>query len=61
MGKGKIVGIGGIFFKCADPTKTKDWYHEKLGLKTDKWGAPFEFKMADGVALEISTLISVLY
>jgi len=43
MSKGKITGIGGIFFKCEDPNKTKEWYAEKLGLKTDKWGAPFEF------------------
>lgn len=47
MKKGKITGIGGIFFKCADPTKTKEWYAEKLGLKTDQWGAPFEFRMTD--------------
>jgi len=43
MKKGRITGIGGIFFKCDDPEKTKDWYHNKLGLKTDQWGAPFEF------------------
>ena len=45
--KGKITGIGGIFFKCQDPNKTKDWYKNSLGLKTDQWGAPFEFRMAD--------------
>jgi len=47
MKKGKITGIGGIFFKCQDPTKTKEWYAEKLGLKIDKWGAPFEFRTVD--------------
>lgn len=47
MGKGRITGIGGIFFKCKDPNTTKDWYQKNLGLKTDKWGAPFEFKMVD--------------
>lgn len=44
MSKGKITGIGGIFFKCQDPNKTKDWYKDNLGLKTDQWGAPFEFR-----------------
>jgi len=44
---GKITGIGGIFFKCEDPTKTKEWYADKLGLKTDKWGATFEFRETD--------------
>ena len=47
MKKGKITGIGGIFFKCEDPTKTKEWYAQKLGLKTDQWGAPFEFRKLD--------------
>jgi len=43
--KGRITGIGGIFFKCKDTGKTKDWYSENLGLKTDKWGAPFEYRL----------------
>jgi len=47
MNKGKITGIGGIFFKCPDPNKTKDWYHKNLGLITDQWGAPFEFRLSD--------------
>lgn len=47
MGKGKITGIGGIFFKCDDPNKTKEWYNKNLGLITDQWGAPFEFRKAD--------------
>jgi len=47
MSKGKITGIGGIFFKCNDPKKTKEWYQKNLGLKTDQWGASFEFKLAD--------------
>ncbi|MFT6335500.1 MAG: hypothetical protein ACI86M_000016 [Saprospiraceae bacterium] len=34
--KGKITGIGGIFFQCVHPTKTKEWYVEKLDLKTDQ-------------------------
>lgn len=45
--KGRITGIGGIFFKCDDPTKTKEWYADKLGLKTDQWGATFEFRLTD--------------
>lgn len=44
MSKGKITGIGGIFFKCADPDKTKNWYTENLGLITNQWGASFEFR-----------------
>lgn len=38
----KVTGIGGVFFKCKHPQKTKDWYATNLGLKTDEYGALFE-------------------
>jgi hypothetical protein len=28
----KVTGIGGIFFKCKDPNKMKEWYKTHLGL-----------------------------
>lgn len=40
--KGKVTGIGGIFFKCQDPDKMKSWYSEHLGIKTDQYGSMFE-------------------
>ena len=43
----KVTGIGGIFFKCKDPQKMKDWYSTNLGLKTDEWGTNFEWRQAD--------------
>ena len=46
MKKGRITGIGGIFFKCTDPNTTKNWYAENLGLHTDQYGAPFEWRLA---------------
>jgi predicted enzyme related to lactoylglutathione lyase len=45
--KGRVTGIGGIFFKTADPKKTKEWYSKNLGLKTDEYGTLFEFRKAD--------------
>ena len=39
----KVTGIGGIFFKCKDPKKMKDWYKNQLGLDTNDWGASFEW------------------
>lgn len=39
----KVTGIGGIFFKCKDPNKMKEWYQKHLGLNTDKYGANFEW------------------
>ena len=43
----KVTGIGGIFFKCQSPEKMKDWYSKNLGLVTDEYGSPFEFRNAD--------------
>jgi predicted enzyme related to lactoylglutathione lyase len=42
--KKKVTGIGGIFFKCQDPNKMKDWYNKNLGLVTDEYGSSFEFR-----------------
>src|ERR1041385_4942201 len=35
----KVTGIGGIFFKCKDPKKTREWYQKHLGLNTNAYGA----------------------
>lgn len=40
----KVTGIGGIFFKCKDPDKMRDWYQKNLGLNTNKYGAVFEWR-----------------
>ncbi len=45
--KKKVTGIGGIFFKCQDPDKMKDWYNKNLGLVTNEYGSVFEFRLAD--------------
>ncbi|MBS1927369.1 MAG: VOC family protein [Chitinophagaceae bacterium] len=39
----KVTGIGGIFFKCKDPQKMRDWYKANLGLQTNQYGAVFEW------------------
>lgn len=39
----KVTGIGGIFFKCKDPGKMRDWYQTHLGLNTNKYGTVFEW------------------
>jgi predicted enzyme related to lactoylglutathione lyase len=40
----KVTGIGGIFFKCKDSNKMKDWYKAHLGLNTNEYGATFEWR-----------------
>ena len=43
----KVTGIGGIFFKCQDPEKMKEWYKTNLGLQTDDYGTSFEWRHFD--------------
>lgn len=40
----KVTGIGGVFFKCKDPDKMKEWYKTHLGLNTNEYGATFEWR-----------------
>jgi len=51
----KVTGIGGVFFKCADPKKMNDWYAENLGLVTSEYGTTFEWREADDPSKEGST------
>lgn len=39
----KVSGLGGIFFKCKDPKKVKEWYQTNLGINTNEYGAVFEW------------------
>ncbi len=40
----KATGIGGIFFKCKDPRKMREWYKTHLGLNINQYGAVFEWR-----------------
>lgn len=42
----RVTGIGGIFFKCKDPKKVREWYKQHLGLQTNQYGTVFEWKQA---------------
>lgn len=43
----KVTGIGGVFFKCKDPNKVKEWYNKHLGLDAGQYGATFEWIQAE--------------
>ncbi len=43
----KVTGIGGIFFKCKDVDKMRDWYNEHLGFQTNRYCAMFEWRESD--------------
>jgi predicted enzyme related to lactoylglutathione lyase len=34
----KVLGLGGLFFKSADPAAMRDWYGNVLGLAFENWG-----------------------
>lgn len=40
----KVTSIGGIFFKCKDPKKVREWYKTHLGFETNDYGAVFEWR-----------------
>ena len=42
----KVTGIGGIFFRTKNPTATKEWYGQNLGLAITEYGSSFEFRNA---------------
>lgn len=46
----KVTGIGGIFFKCKDPGKIREWYATNLGLNTNAYGAVFEWRQGADTA-----------
>jgi predicted enzyme related to lactoylglutathione lyase len=37
----KVIGLGGLFFKSADPDSLRAWYSNVLGLDFDQWGGLF--------------------
>ena len=39
----RVTGIGGIFFKCKDPKKLREWYQTHLGLNANQYGTVFEW------------------
>jgi predicted enzyme related to lactoylglutathione lyase len=42
--KGRITGLGGVFFKSGNPDNLKKWYTQHLGLDTDQYGHMFKWR-----------------
>ncbi len=43
----RVIGLGGIFFKCEDHEIVKDWYTRHLGIPVESWGAVFPWRRHD--------------
>ena len=52
----RVTGIGGIFFKCQDPAKLREWYQTHLGITMSPYGAKFEWKQQPDSTKEGYTL-----
>ena len=37
----RVTGIGGVFFKSADPKRLYAWYEKHLGIQPKEWGVSF--------------------
>ncbi|MDB5690992.1 MAG: hypothetical protein JWO81_55 [Alphaproteobacteria bacterium] len=48
----KVTGLGGVFYKVADPARTRAWYQEMLGVG-GKWGATFPWAQGDAEAFSL--------
>jgi len=52
----RVTGIGGIFFKCKDPEKMREWYKTHLGFDMTQYGAKFEWQQPECAAAPGYTL-----
>jgi predicted enzyme related to lactoylglutathione lyase len=57
--KGRILGIGGIFFKSANPPQMKEWYGKHLGLADSSYGVTLPWREKDNSDNERMTIWSV--
>jgi len=51
----RVTGIGGVFFKCADPEAQRSWYRDHLGFTVDQYGSTFTWRTADAPHVEAAT------
>jgi len=47
---GRVTGLGGVFFKAADPERMYAWYENHLGLKRTEGGVLFRWRETDADA-----------
>ena len=57
--RGRILGIGGVFFKSADQKQTREWYGKHLGLEDKGGGAMLPWREKDNPEQEHVTVWTV--
>lgn len=57
--RGRIIGIGGVFFKAPDKDATRAWYSEHLGIADGGYGAIMKWREHDDPEKEQMTVWSV--
>ena len=57
--RGRILGIGGIFFKSANQQQTREWYSKHLGLADKGGGAMMPWREKDNPEKEHVTAWTV--
>jgi len=57
--RGRILGIGGVFFKSSNPAETRAWYAKHLGLADKGGGAMLPWREKDNPQNEHLTVWSV--
>src|SRR5437016_3149234 len=57
--RGRILGIGGVFFKSANRDQMRDWYSKHLGLTDKGGGAMLPWREHDDTQKEHVTVWSL--
>ena len=57
--QGRIIGIGGIFFKSANQKEMKEWYAQHLGLADGGHGVMLPWREAENPDNEQMTIWSI--
>jgi len=57
--QGRILGIGGIFFKSANQQQMKEWYAQHLGFADSGYGVMLPWREKDNPENEQMTIWSV--
>ena len=57
--RGRIIGIGGIFFKSPEARQLRDWYHAQLGFDASPEGFGFLWRDHARAEVERRTVWSI--